>query len=96
MKQKAANILIENKTKIVITKEYRESKFEYIGKTENFGFVIPHSNLYEPLLVTINDNRGLFLTNLYFDKHGLFKYFKFGSNNDNLYQEATLARLYYY
>jgi hypothetical protein len=79
------------KEQVIISRS--TNSFEFIGKTSTYHFTIPFSNLYEPLLITINDvDKGNYVKNLYFDKQGLFKYFKLSPSNELLYQEGILTR----
>jgi hypothetical protein len=79
------------KEKVIISKDI--NSFEFIGKTTTFHFNIPFSNIYEPLLITINDiDKGNYIKNLYFDKQGIFRYFKISPSNDLLYQESLLTK----
>jgi hypothetical protein len=79
------------KEKVIISRDV--NNFEFIGKTSTYHFNIPFSNIYEPLLITINDvDKGNYVKNLYFDKQGLFKYFRMTPSNEMLYQENILTR----
>lgn len=65
---------------------------EITGKAVNFIFRIFISKIYEPLTFSIYDLENNFVTNIYFDKNLISRYFKIININSNIYSEVILKK----